>query len=158
VFVSKNADDATPGNVVFTRADSLAANSPGRFITRIFVDPADANHAWIAYDGYNFNTPAQPGHVFDVHFVPGGPTATWTDITFNLGDLPATSLAYDDVTGDLYAASDFGVARLPSGTTSWVLGGTGLPGVEVASLNIVPSARVMYAATHGRSAWMLSLQ
>jgi hypothetical protein len=39
-----------------------------------------------------------------------------------------------------------------------VLGGTGLPRVEVASLNIVPSARIMYAATHGRSAWMLSLQ
>jgi len=157
VFVSKNADDATPGNVVFTRADILAAASPGRFVTRIFVDPADANHAWISYDGYNFNTPSQPGHVFDVHFVPGGPSATWTDITYDLGDLPATSLVYDDATGDLYAASDFGVARLPSGTTHWLLGGSGLPNVEVASLTIVPASRTLYAATHGRSAWMLRL-
>jgi hypothetical protein len=61
------------------------------------------------------------------------------------------------VTGDLYAASDFGVMRLPSGATSWVLGGDGLPKVEVAGLTIVPGSRVLYAATHGRSAWLLKL-
>jgi len=158
VFVSKNADDASAGNVVFTRADSLSAASPGRFVTRIAVDPANANHAWIAYDGYNFNTPSQPGHVFDVHFNPAGPSATWTDISSNIGDLPVTSLALDSVTGDLYAASDFGVMRLPSATSTWLLGGTGLPNVEVASLTIVPSTRLLYAATHGRGAWTLALQ
>ena len=29
--------------------------------------------------------------------------------------------------------------------------------VEVAGLTIVPSARVLYAATHGRGAWKLKL-
>jgi len=29
--------------------------------------------------------------------------------------------------------------------------------VEVSGLTIVPSARVLYAATHGRSAWKLNL-
>jgi hypothetical protein len=160
VFISKNADAATPTAVTFTRLDTLpsATASPGRFVTRIFVDPADANHAYISYDGYNFNTPSQPGHVFDVHYNPATPDATWTSVDYNIADLPQTSVAYDDVTGDLYLASDFGVMRLPSGTTSWVMAGTGLPMVEVASLTIVPSARILYAATHGRSAWSLALQ
>lgn len=158
VWVSGNADDPTPANVTFTRIDTLSAASPGRFVTRIVVDPADANHAWISYDGYNFNTPAQPGHVFDVHYDPVGGTATWAGLDNNIGDLPQTSLAYDDVTGDLYSSSDFGVMRLPSGSNTWVMAGSGLPMVEVASLNIVPASRVLYAATHGRSAWSLALQ
>ena len=38
-----------------------------------------------------------------------------------------------------------------------VVAGTGLPMVEVPGLTIVPSERLLYAATHGRSAWLLQL-
>ena len=68
-----------------------------------------------------------------------------------------TGLVYDDVTGDLYASSDFGVTRLASGTTSWTLAASGMPNVEVAGLTIVPSQRKLFAATHGLSAWLLNL-
>jgi len=161
VFISKNAD-AAPGAVTWTRLDTLpsATADPGRFVTSIYVDPTNPNHAWISYSGYNFNTPSQPGHVFEVTYNPATPDATWTRIDGGAGglaDLPVTDLVRDDVTGDLYAASDFGVMRLPSGTTSWLLGGIGLPNVEVAGLTIVPGSRVLYAATHGRSAWVLKL-
>ena len=64
---------------------------------------------------------------------------------------------HDGVTGDLYAASDFGVSMLPDGETSWVRSARGLPNVEVAGLTIVPSERILYAATHGLSAWKLDL-
>ena len=47
--------------------------------------------------------------------------------------------------------------KLPNGGTTWVAAGTGLPMVEVAGLTIVPSARILYAATHGRSAWSMQL-
>ena len=60
VFISKNAD-TTNTNVTFTRLDSLAANSPGRFISGITVDPADANHAWIVYSSYSTLDPRHPG-------------------------------------------------------------------------------------------------
>jgi hypothetical protein len=55
------------------------------------------------------------------------------------------------------AASDWGVLRLPNGPSTWVVAGTGLPSVEVAGLTIAPSARKLYAATHGRDAWQLTL-
>lgn len=156
VFISKNAD-AAAGSVTYTRLDTLASNDPQRFVSGIYVDPANPNRAWISYSGYNFNTPAQPGHVFEVTYNPIAGTAAWTDISFNVGDLPVTDVVRDDVTGDLYASSDFGVMRLANGATSWVLAGVGLPNVEVSGLTIVPGARVLYAATHGRSGWMLRL-
>src|SRR5437867_2330394 len=161
VFISKNADDATAGNVTYTRLDSLDPNSPGRFISGIFVDPADPNHAWISYSSYSSLTPTTPGHVFSVTYNQGAGTATWTNLDGSgagaFPDFPATGVAFDSVTGDLYASNDWGVLRLANGSTSWVAAGTGLPNVEVVGLTIVPSARKLYAATHGRSAWLLTL-
>ena len=156
LFIAKNAD-AVPASVSFTRLDSLAANAPGRFISSIYADPANPNHAWISYSGYNFNTSAAPGHVFEVTYNEVAGTATWLDLSYDIGDLPVTDLVRDDITGDLYAGTDFGAARLPVGTANWVLAGAGLPNVEIAGLTIVPNSRVLYAATHGRSAWMLKL-
>ena len=160
LFVSKNAD-AAAGSVTYTRLDSLAANSPGRFISGISVDPADPNHAWITYSSYSAITPATPGHVFSVTYNQGAGTATWTNLD-GLGgpafpDFPATGVAFDSGSGDLYVSNDWGVLRLPNGSSNWEVAGTGLPMVEVAGLTITPGARKLYAATHGRSAWQLTL-
>ncbi len=59
--------------------------------------------------------------------------------------------------GDLYAASDFGVFKLASGSTAWTSSALGMPNVEVSGLTIVPAARKLYAATHGLGAWLLNL-
>src|SRR5205809_6298513 len=45
----KNANADPASSVSFTRLDSLAANDPNRFVSSIYVDPANANHAWISY-------------------------------------------------------------------------------------------------------------
>jgi hypothetical protein len=161
VFISKNVDADPPSSVTFTRLDSLAANDPNRFVSSIYVDPANANHAWISYAGFSAATPATPGHVFEVTYNPGAGTATWTSrdgaTGGPLGDIPVTDLVRDDVTGDLYAASDYGVLRLASGSASWTLAATGMPNVEVPGLTIVPAKRKLYAATHGLGAWSLNL-
>jgi hypothetical protein len=132
----------------------------GRGVGSIAIDPANANHAWISYSGYNFNTPSQPGHVFSVTYNPTTGDATWTSLdggTTAFPDLPATDVVFDSVTGDLYASTDFGVLRRASGSGTWAVAGAGLPAVEVAGLTIAPGARLLYAATHGRSAWRLNL-
>lgn len=155
VFVSDNANANPASSVLWNRLDDSAPNSPPRAISQIVVDPTNANRAWISYNGYSINTPGQEGHVFAVTRT--GATAVFTNITFNLPDFPITALVRDDLTGDLYAASDFGVMKLANGATTWTVAGTGLPMVEVPGLTIVPSERVLYAATHGRSAWLLTL-
>jgi len=155
VFITDNAD-AAAASVVWNRVDPVGTIDPGRAISAVYVDPTNPHHAWISYNGYNVNTPTRPGHVFEVAWSGAGP-ATWVDVSSNLPDFPITAVVRDDVTGDLYAASDFGVMRLPNATTAWAVAGTGLPMVEVSGLTIVPNARILYAATHGRSAWSLAL-
>jgi hypothetical protein len=155
VFVSTNANADPASAVTWTRIDT--PTTPNRFVSSINVDPTNPNHAWISYSGFNANTPSTPGHLFEVTFDPGTGTATWQDRSYDWGDLPMNDLAVDTVTGDLYAASDFGVSELPAGTTQWVLAASGMPNVEVAGLTILPESRILYAASHGLSAWRLTL-
>ena len=159
VFISSNAD-AAAGSVHYTRLDSLASNDPNRFVSGVYVDPANANHAWICYSSYSSLTPTTPGHVFSVTYDPIGGTATWTNLDGSgptaFPDFPATDIVHDS-NGDLYVSNDWGVLRRANGSSDWVVAGTGLPMVEVAGLTIVSGARVLYAATHGRSAWKLTL-
>jgi hypothetical protein len=154
VFITENANDSA-ASVVWNRVDP-GLSDPNRAISEIYVDPTNARHVWISYNGYNVNTPTRPGHVFEVTWNGAGP-ATWVDRSYNLPDFPITAVVRDDVTGDLYAASDFGVMKLANAATTWVSAGSGMPMVEVAGLTIIPSARILYAATHGRSAWSMQL-
>ena len=84
---------------------------------------------------------------------------TITPIDDGLNAIQFQSLSYNpsNPTGDLYAATDFGVLRLPSGASHWESAGTSLPSVAVYGLTLSQSAHVLYAATHGRGAYALSL-
>jgi len=156
LFISKNAN-APSANVTYMRLDT--PSQPRRFISGIAIDHRNSNHAWVSFSGYNAYTPTTLGHVFEVsvHEDAEEGAVTWSDLSFNLGDQPITGIARDDQTGDLFASTDFGVEMLPSGTKTWVPAGTNLPPVAIYGLTIDSSARVLYAATHGRSAWKLTL-
>ena len=157
VFISTNADAEPASAVAFLRLDRLAAAAPNRFVSGIHIDPKHANRAWISYSGFNAATPATPGHVFEVTYDPAAGTATWRDVSYDLGEIPITDVVRDDKTGDLYVASDAGVYRLQAGDTDWTLAGQGMPAVEVAGLTLRPGTRRLYAATHGLGAWLLTL-
>src|SRR5436190_2293390 len=157
VFVSSNADKPG-GQVIFFRIDT--SSTPTRFVSGIAIDPANPNHAFISFSGYNAYATATgtaTGHVFDVHYDPMGHTATWTNIDHNLGDEPITDIAYDSATGNLFVSTDFGVDILPSGGSTWVPAASGLPPVAVYGLTLDSTHHLLYAATHGRSAWRLGL-
>jgi hypothetical protein len=161
VFISSNANASPAASVRFTLIS--LPTTPDRFVSGIHVDPADANHAWVSFSGYEAYTPGQPGHVFEVRYNPATGLATWTDLSGTpgtvgaIGDQPVTDIARDDATGDLYAATDFGVLRRPNGATQWEQAAGGLPPVAVYGLTISSSGRVLYAATHGRGAWRVTL-
>lgn len=155
LFVSANANAADPTAVVFQRIDT--ASQPTRFISGVAIDPENPNHAFVSFSGYNAYTPTTPGHVFEVRYHPDSGTAAWTDLSFNLGDMPVTGIALDSVTGTLYAATDFGVASLRSGGHRWRTAAPGLPFVAVYGIAVDSAARVLYSATHGRGIWRLDL-
>jgi hypothetical protein len=161
-----NEDD-----VQWTRIDdgqSAHPISPARFPSGISVDANNPNHAIISYSGYDayaaaVGTPL--GHVFDVTYNPATHTATWTNLSYDLGDQPITGVQLDSATGDIYVGTDFGVWELAHGTTSWAPASSGLPTVAVYGLQLAAGDkpgpgggdRVLYAATHGRGIWRLQL-
>jgi hypothetical protein len=165
LFVSKNADAASASAVVFNRIDT--STTPNRPISSISVDPTNPNHAYVSFLSYNSlitNSGQAPvsGHVFEVTYNPLTMTATWTNLEGTgtpIGDQPVNAVAFDNVTGDLYASTDFGVFRLAgaSGAHPWTMAAPGLPVVTVAGLTINPGARQLLAATHGRGAFQLTL-
>ncbi len=161
VFISKNADAVVPSSVQFTRLDSLSAIDPPRYPTSIFVDPNDANHAWITYSGFNAKTPTTPGHVFEVRYNPANGQAVFTNLDGHkingFGDIPATSVVVSGH-GTLYVGTDFGVVQKQRNSPVWHLTAAGLPNVTVADLVLVPERDVLYAATHGQGVWQLRVQ
>ena len=114
LFISKNADGAgsrrrrscASTRAVDARTASSRASSPIR---------ANPNVAFVSYSGFNALTPSTPGHVFRVVYNPATQRATFTSLDFDLGDLPINTIAFDDVRGDIYAATDFGPLVLRGG-------------------------------------------
>jgi hypothetical protein len=96
--------------------------------------------------------------VFEVTYNPATHAATWSsDLATNLGDQPVRAIAVDWQTDDIYASTDFNVFVRKSGTTTWTTAAGGLPKVATYGLTLDAGARVLYAATHGRSAYSLTL-
>ncbi len=166
IYIFKNADAADASTASENEVSNTLISTPTtpvRFVSGIAIDPNNPNHAWVSYGGYNSvaGSTTVPGHVFDVKWDGVSALATFTSLDGTgqgaLGDLPINSLVRDDLTGDLYVATDFGVLRQDGGRPPAHGRLEGLPMVEVSSLAIDSSKRVMYAATHGRSAWRLQL-
>jgi hypothetical protein len=160
VFVTENANAVNPTTVAFYRIDTSA--QPTRFVSGIDIDPSNPNHAFISYSGYNAyaaQAGTAQGHVFEVTYNPATHTAQWSgDLAGNLGDQPITDIAVDWTTHNVFVSTDFGVFVSGSfATTDWGPAGTGLPPVATYGLTINVGSRVLYAATHGRSAWSLTL-
>jgi hypothetical protein len=95
-------------------------------------------------------------------FEPATGTATWTNISHDIGDQPVNDGVFDTATGDIYVATDFAVNRLVKGTQTWIPAADGLPTVTVSGLTLANAKqsgdRLLYAATHGRGAYRLRLK
>jgi hypothetical protein len=155
LFISKNADGPA-ASVSFNRIDT--GSTPERFVTRIFADRANPNVAIVSYSGFNALTPAAPGHIFRVVYNPNNGTASFTSLDFDLGDLPINTIAFDDVAGDLYAATDFGPLVLRNGSTQWAVAGVGFPEALMVDFEIIPERRLLVAATHGLGIYYMTLR
>jgi hypothetical protein len=160
LLISRNINAADPTTVTFTRLDGPL--QPGRAIASVTADPTNPNHAIVTFSGYNANTLATPGHVFDVVFDPGTGQATWTDISHDIGDQPINDAVLDTDTGNIYVSTDFTVLVLEHGTQTWTPVADGLPNVAVSGLTLARAkqgaAQYIYAATHGRGSYRVRLR
>jgi hypothetical protein len=127
---------------------------PGLPVGGIVVDSTNSSHAFIAIGGFGTGK----GHVFQT--TDGG--QTWTDITSNLPDVPAYSIAFDPRTppqfpqGRLWVGTQVGVFVSTNLGASWSILGEGLPHVPAISLQFDPVFEKLAVATQGRSAFEIN--
>jgi photosystem II stability/assembly factor-like uncharacterized protein len=114
----------------------------------IQVDPSDHLKAYAVRDQFG------GGHVFRT--TDGG--QTWADISGNLPNLPAYTLALDPLSGTLYVGMDDGVYASTDQGNSWARFGSGLPNVQVRELEFRPELQILAAGTHGRGMWEINIQ
>ena len=143
---------------------------PNRHITAVRSKPGDSTGdiGYVTFSGFGAcpscgNT---PGHVFKTKNATQGASATWTDISGNLPDVPVNDILVDHSNNptfdSVYIATDVGVFSCPdpeaaTPCTNWTVLGDGLPNSPVLSLAMRPESRILHAATHGRSMWDIQL-
>ncbi|MEV5750802.1 hypothetical protein AB0L00_23510 [Actinoallomurus sp. NPDC052308] len=124
---------------------------PTRWVNSIVVDPANADHVFVAYSGYREGDTA--ANVWET--TDGG--GNWRNISGKLPNAPVEMLTYDPVGSLLYASTDFGVFYDKNGRKNWKRLGSGLPDTPVFDLKVTGDHRTIYAATFGRSVWKISV-
>jgi len=82
---------------------------------------------------------------------------SWTDVSGNLPDLPAYTLAIDPRTSTWYVGTDDGVYISADQGTSWSRFGAGLPHSQVRDLELQTGLGILAAGTHGRGLWEILL-
>lgn len=148
IQVTRNAGDSAGSS--WTRSTQ---GLPTRSVTHIAVDPIDPSVAYATFSGFAIGTDTL-GHVFRT----ADAGLTWTDISGNLPNMPMNDLVIDpDRPGTLYVATDAGVMISTDNGASWNSLGNGLPRVVVSSLALHRPARILRAATHGRSVWEIGV-
>lgn len=132
---------------------------PDRWVTRVAIDPRDANVAYVTYSG--LRNADNDAHV--LRTTDGG--ANWVDISGNLSMAPTQDIVIDPLNRNrVFVATDLGVftanvakANSQNPNVRWYHLGRGLPRVPVNDLEYQASTNTLYAATYGRSMWKLQL-
>ncbi|MBX7236168.1 MAG: hypothetical protein K1X65_17425 [Caldilineales bacterium] len=168
--ISTIAVAPTDGNTIFTGASdgflaltrnggdnwfrSNAAILPNRSISDFAISPVKSDIAYVVYNGYDSHTPGTPGHIFKT--TDGGDN--WQNISNNLPDIPLLTVVIDPQNPThLYVGSDIGVFRSTNDGGSWASYNTGLANVPIYDLELNNTTRQLWAGTHGRGAYRLSL-
>ncbi|NUP50059.1 MAG: glycosyl hydrolase, partial [Catenulispora sp.] len=132
----------------------ITAGLPNRWITRIVVDPTNADTAYISLSGYRSGDSG--AHVLKT--TNGG--TTWQDVSGNLPNAPVNVIALDPRnTSVWYVGTDVGVFSTSDGGASWTPVGSALPLVSVADLQTAVSGAslVLTAGTYGLGVYQITL-
>ena len=124
----------------------MTGGLPLRFISRIAVDPLDTRTAWLTVSGYN------SGHVFKTT----NAGASWSDISYNLPNVPANAVTLQRGSRELDVATDIGVFALPLGASTWTPLAAAMPNVPVIDLVYDGPRGRLIAGTHGRGMFALA--
>lgn len=150
IWVSRNAM-AAPDQVTWQKLESPVF--PGRWVTRITVDPQNPDVAWASFSGWRSGDP-YPHLVMTTN---GG--KHWSDIAGKrIPQAPINDvIRHPSKKNWLFIATDVGVFRTTNLGKTWVKVGANLPLVPINDIDLPAGSETLYAATYGRSIWTTSL-
>ncbi len=150
MWVSRNAM-AAPEDVTWQKLTSPVF--PGRWVTRITVDPQIPKVAWASFSGWR----SGEGYPHLVMTSDGG--RTWADIAGKrIPQAPVNDVIRHPAKPKwLFIATDVGVYRTTNLGKTWIKVGANLQMVPVTDLDLPAGSDTLYAATYGRSVWTTSL-
>jgi hypothetical protein len=143
--------DGTPG--AWHQLDM--STLPNRFVQGLWVDPSDGKHALAAINGFSRRFTEGPGVGVGHLYQTTDSGATWTDVSRNLPDVPASTVTKLP-NGGTVIGTDLGVFYRSSDDADWTTLGGNLPLTVVMKLTVGPDGN-LYAATHGRGIWSIPL-
>jgi hypothetical protein len=131
-----------------TNWTNVTAGLPTRYPADIIFDRLDSRNVWLAFSGYG--TP----HVF----ASTDAGLTWTDRSGNLPDIPVQCVVVDPIDSNwIYVGTDVGVFRTLDGGSTWMGMNAGMPPAMILDLQIMPSERILRAATFGNGVYEMVL-
>ncbi|HMI99590.1 MAG TPA: hypothetical protein VK488_07150, partial [Gaiellaceae bacterium] len=138
---------------------------PNRPVLGIALDPsapaANLATGYAAMGGFSANTPATPGHVYQVTCTATCATFAWADKSGNLPDIPVDSVIVNpNMPAQVYAGTDWGVYYTDDITPTsptWFRFENGMAHSMVWDLQIDRGATTVSAWTRSRGAYVYSL-
>lgn len=133
---------------------------PNRPIMDVATDPLDPRIGYAAVGGFNQNTPAQPGHLFQLVCTGDCSTFTWTDKTGNLPNIPANSvIANPLLPAQVFAGTDWGLYftnDINAAAPVWFRH-EGIPHAMIWDMAIDRGFTTLAVFTRSRGAWVSPL-
>ncbi len=165
VQIGFNLGTGTQAQATWVNVTGSNATLPNRPILGIALDPsvpaANVPVGYAAVGGFNANTPATPGHLFQVTCGTSCGSFTWLDKTGNLPDIPVDSVIVNpNYPPQVYAGTDWGLYYtndITAASPVWARFENGLPHAMVWDMQIDRGATTLSVWTRSRGAYVWPL-
>lgn len=129
---------------------SIKNNLPTLSISDVVFHPKNDSIIIVTYRNYQNN-----GQKIFITYNLG---ATWSNITYNLGNMPINCVIIDHTNAsNIYIGAEVGIYQKAMSATTWQLYNTNLPNVVVKEMDINYGSNTLKAATWGRGLWEYAL-
>lgn len=147
-------DSPSADPTAWSRIDGPGKGLPVRVVTALAVDPDDPNTVYVSYSGFGTLSGDPGSHVFRSTDRGG----TWTAIDNGVPNVPVNAMVVErGPPKALWLGTDIGVFRRPADLgMPFLRYGNGLPNVTINAIAIDEPRGRLYAATHGRGAYVLT--
>ena len=139
---------STNGGINFNEISSPIL--PNSSIKDIAFDPNNDNNIIVTYASYSNDNKKI--------FLSNNLGQSWTNITYNLGNMPIRCVAIDHTEDStIYVGAEIGVYKKIMSENTWELYNENLPNTTIMELEVVYGSNTIRATTWGRGVWECSL-